>query len=263
MIRAHGIAAFVLGTAALGNCDHFTTCNPVFSPHVHSPSPSIEEVWEVPGCDDDNLMMSHDNAPFTVAPIAGNHYLFRPVNHASCEETASVAWWDGWIREPRRVPASVRSHLGSDWVPQGGDQNAVAIGSGIIIEVQKSVSVYCPLLQDYRKSNFVILEIGRNNEAWRVSYFHLADTYVREGQQVTAGEPVGVVGQSGCSEFIHLHLKVEAWDLGRWYITDPLGWNGDSADPLVNCGAPKASAPLFSRSSRVRACPRYEWLMIR
>lgn len=55
--------------------------------------------------------------------------------------------------------------------------------------------------------NGVLLEHG---EGWQTQYCHLrrGSVGVRPGQRVAAGEPLGLVGLSGQTEFPHLHLAV-------------------------------------------------------
>lgn len=55
--------------------------------------------------------------------------------------------------------------------------------------------------------NGVILEHGGG---WQTIYCHMArgSVAVREGQTVTAGQPLGAIGMSGRAEFAHLHFGV-------------------------------------------------------
>ncbi|HUT20492.1 MAG TPA: peptidoglycan DD-metalloendopeptidase family protein [Anaerolineae bacterium] len=65
---------------------------------------------------------------------------------------------------------------------------------------------------------------------YRTFYLHLDGTVVHKGEQVEAGDPVGISGNSGCSGAAHLHFAV---DRDRKY-TDPYGWHGiGRADPLI------------------------------
>jgi murein DD-endopeptidase MepM/ murein hydrolase activator NlpD len=65
---------------------------------------------------------------------------------------------------------------------------------------------------------------------YRTFYLHLEGILVHKGDQVAAGDPVGISGNSGCSLGAHLHFAV---DHNRRY-TDPYGWNGIGyPDPLI------------------------------
>jgi murein DD-endopeptidase MepM/ murein hydrolase activator NlpD len=65
---------------------------------------------------------------------------------------------------------------------------------------------------------------------YRTFYLHLEGIVVRTGEQVEAGDPVGISGNSGCSLGAHLHFAVghNGWS------TDPYGWDGiERSDPLI------------------------------
>lgn len=61
----------------------------------------------------------------------------------------------------------------------------------------------------------------------RTVYWHLSQVSVAVGQQVTTGEPIGIVGNTGCSKGPHLHFGV----YHRGISIDPYGWCGRDADP--------------------------------
>lgn len=65
---------------------------------------------------------------------------------------------------------------------------------------------------------------------YRTFYLHLEGIVVRTGEQVEAGDPVGISGNSGCSLGAHLHFAV---DHNGW-STDPYGWSTiGRPDPLI------------------------------
>jgi murein DD-endopeptidase MepM/ murein hydrolase activator NlpD len=71
----------------------------------------------------------------------------------------------------------------------------------------------------------VIIDHGNG---YRTLYWHLARIDVESGAHVTRGQPIGIIGSSGCAQGPHLHFGVQF--LGR--NTDPYGWCGTSmADP--------------------------------
>ncbi|MEX1662831.1 M23 family metallopeptidase [Thioclava sp. 15-R06ZXC-3] len=55
--------------------------------------------------------------------------------------------------------------------------------------------------------NGILVEIG---DGWETQYCHMRDgsVAVKPGAQITAGEVLGLVGQSGKAEFPHLHLSL-------------------------------------------------------
>ncbi|MBT1510483.1 M23 family metallopeptidase [Bradyrhizobium sp. SRL28] len=65
---------------------------------------------------------------------------------------------------------------------------------------------------------------------WRTQYCHMAKGSVRVkvGEQTTAGQPIGLVGLSGDTEFFHLHFTVRH----RGKIVDPFAYGV----PANSCG---------------------------
>ncbi|HEY86148.1 MAG TPA: peptidoglycan DD-metalloendopeptidase family protein [Chloroflexi bacterium] len=71
-------------------------------------------------------------------------------------------------------------------------------------------------------------------------YGHLASLSVKKGQQVAAGDSLGVMGNTGNASGAHLHFGVYKDDgNGEWdgpesdRLIDPFGWRGAQADPWV------------------------------
>ncbi|KAB8142691.1 peptidoglycan DD-metalloendopeptidase family protein [Chloroflexia bacterium SDU3-3] len=72
-----------------------------------------------------------------------------------------------------------------------------------------------------------------HGNGYRTLYWHLSEVDVAIGQAVKAGQPIGVIGASGCAQGPHLHFGVQY--LGR--NTDPYGYCGKLADPWsINVG---------------------------
>lgn len=66
-----------------------------------------------------------------------------------------------------------------------------------------------------------------HRNGYRTLYWHLHRVDVVIGEEVGRGQPVGVIGNTGCSTGPHLHFSVQHH--GR--STDPYGWCGRYADP--------------------------------
>ncbi|MEQ1565332.1 MAG: peptidoglycan DD-metalloendopeptidase family protein [Myxococcota bacterium] len=103
----------------------------------------------------------------------------------------------------------------------------------------------------------VVLHQGPDGGSYVTELHHLSQVQVRPGDRVTAGQPVGRSGNSGCSSGPHLHLEVVTGpDPKHRYPFDPYGWSGAEPDPRAERGRPSASmwlpgeAPALRRSAR-------------
>jgi hypothetical protein len=89
--------------------------------------------------------------------------------------------------------------------------------------------------------NAVVIDHG---DGWTTSYGHLrrGSVGVRPGERVAAGQPLGLVGLSGDTEFPHVHFEVRK--------------DGQVVDPFVGGGAGAAcgetAASLWSAQARAR-----------
>ncbi len=79
--------------------------------------------------------------------------------------------------------------------------------------------------------NGVVIDHG---DGWETQYCHMRQGSIvaNKGQKVVAGDPLGMVGQSGQAEFAHVHLSVRR--------------DGAVIDPFDPEGAVDCSAPLIS-----------------
>jgi murein DD-endopeptidase MepM/ murein hydrolase activator NlpD len=87
-----------------------------------------------------------------------------------------------------------------------------------------------------RAGNAVVIDHG---DGWQTQYSHLRrdSVRVRPGQQVAAGEPIGLIGLSGNSEFPHLHFTIRHNDVA----VDPF-----TADGSAPCGDAPAAPTLWT-----------------
>jgi len=86
-------------------------------------------------------------------------------------------------------------HFGVDLVSARGDYTILAARSGVVI--------FSGINGGY--GNLVIL---RHEGGYETYYAHLAQRYVREGQIVRAGDPIGWMGQTGIATGVHLHFEI-------------------------------------------------------
>lgn len=105
------------------------------------------------------------------------------------------------------IHGDLRLHAGTDFDCDYGDQ-IYSVQNGEIVETRSETGGL---------GNFVIVE---HQEDKYTVYAHLDEISTSEGDQVSAGEKVGMCGTTGTSTGTHLHLEVR---LGSMY--------GDTVDP--------------------------------
>jgi len=81
-----------------------------------------------------------------------------------------------------------------------------------------------------------------HENGYRTLYWHLARVDVQIGGHVARGQPVGMIGSSGCATGPHLHFGVQF--LGR--NTDPYGWCNAAPDPWAMHPAGSVSTWLWA-----------------
>lgn len=87
-----------------------------------------------------------------------------------------------------------------------------------------------------------------HQNGYRTLYWHLDRVDVAIGEAVARGQPIGVIGNTGCSTGPHLHFGVQY--LGR--NTDPYGWCGAGDDPWQ--AHPAGSASIWLWADRPSPC---------
>jgi hypothetical protein len=103
---------------------------------------------------------------------------------------------------------------------------ALAAAAGTVAQVRDGVPDFAPVIDGKDCGNAVVIDHG---QGWETQYCHLKNGSVtaKPGDLVTAGTPIGLIGQSGMAEFPHLHLSVRR--------------NGQKLDPFAvgdaTCGA--------------------------
>lgn len=102
-----------------------------------------------------------------------------------------------------------------------------------------------------------VIVVLRHSNNYRTLYAHLLTHTVQVGSFVSAGQVIGLSGNTGRSSGPHLHFGVylgPCWDETRKRIyelnaTDPFGWRGSYPDPLLaKPGGPRHMASCLWRS---------------
>lgn len=148
----------------------------------------------------------------------------------------------------RHTLGQTDGHAGYDWAMPTGEP-ILAAADGTVVQVfgpGNSPSFFCPPLgrevSDQRE-----IQIEHETETGErvvTIYVHLSRNDVAVGERVTAGQRIGLNGNSGCSTEPHLHFAVfrdvgaAAGDLApaqqRRVIIDPFGWTGNGTDPWAS-----------------------------
>lgn len=131
----------------------------------------------------------------------------------------------------------VDGHSGYDWpMPEGTP--ILATGNGVVVFAASTPPFLCPPLNRETVGNVIAIEhqVARGNETLRVrsAYYHLSRIDVQNGQQVNAGDQIGLSGNTGCSGGPHLHFQTDVFAKGRFIDIDPYGWEGPGSDPWAN-----------------------------
>lgn len=135
-----------------------------------------------------------------------------------------------WGRDEQDIAFAYDGHDGWDYAAAPPDL-ALAAGDGDV--------VFAGNADDNCATRAVIID---HRNGYRTLYWHLDRVDVEIGQQITRGQPVGMIGSSGCANGPHLHFGVQF--LGR--NTDPYGWCGATPDPWQSHPAGSTSVWLWA-----------------
>ncbi len=120
-----------------------------------------------------------------------------------------------WGRTETDRAFAYNGHDGWDYAAAPPDR-ALAAADGAV--------VFAGNADDGCDTRAVVLDHGNG---YRTLYWHLHRVDVTIGERVERGQPIGMIGNTGCSTGPHLHFGVQY--LGR--NTDPYGWCGPAEDP--------------------------------
>lgn len=184
-----------------------------------------------------------DDIDLLQAPFEGNFAIVNYMDHDSPREFVDD---NGFLLTFWGEEHSVGDgHAGYDWlIPVGVPILAAADGTVVgVFDVGSTPTFFCPPLgrdvNDQREIQ--IMHTTETGERILTIYVHLSRIDVAAGDQVLAGDQIGLNGNSGCSTAPHLHFAAfrfiddPAGGLqpaqSRRVIFDPFGWTGAGTDP--------------------------------
>lgn len=131
----------------------------------------------------------------------------------------------------------IDGHSGYDWrLPVGTPLLAVAAGR-VVSTGTSHAPFYCPLLdREVTDGHHVRIQHDLPGDVRVVSYYaHFSQIHVTVGEDVAAGQIIGLSGNTGCSLNPHLHFEVRRLTQlppgVTFSIIDSYGWDGPGPDP--------------------------------
>ncbi|HMO57836.1 MAG TPA: peptidoglycan DD-metalloendopeptidase family protein, partial [Roseiflexaceae bacterium] len=134
-----------------------------------------------------------------------------------------------WGRIETDIAFAYNGHDGWDYAAAPPTRALAAAGGTII---------FAGNADDGCATRAVVIDHGNG---YRTLYWHLHRVDVAIGAMVATGDPIGVIGNTGCSTGPHLHFGVQY--LGR--NVDPYGWCGNGRDPWADHPAGALSVWLW------------------
>jgi murein DD-endopeptidase MepM/ murein hydrolase activator NlpD len=115
-------------------------------------------------------------------------------------------------------------HHGVEFVNRTGTPVLAVAPGRVIVAGNDSETAYGPATHFY--GNLVVIELDQTyaGQPVFVLYGHLLNLGVEIGQRVNAGDPVGVIGQTGVAIGPHLHLEVRVGNNDYWSTRNPELW---------------------------------------
>ena len=114
-------------------------------------------------------------------------------------------------------------HTGLDLVPNTNYyQNSGAYKISQKPIVLATISGWCMFYTDVFGA--LVVEVISSDNTTKTVYMHLAQSFVKTGDIITAGQPVGVMGSTGFSTGMHLHYEVRRKIGVLWVPLNPAGF---------------------------------------
>lgn len=151
-------------------------------------------------------------------PLEGEQlWLQRPV------PSSGPAWTDKAYPYGSTRGGSLRPHTGVEFIVQTGTPILAAASGTVLVAGDDSLIAHGPQTNFY--GNLVIIEHDSSGGASIFTlYGHLSEINVTAGQRVSAGEVVGLSGESGVADGPHLHFEVRAGINDYGSTRNPLLW---------------------------------------
>lgn len=167
-----------------------------------------------------------------------------------------------------RHPNKLQQHEGLDLAAKNSSGQPVAVlaaQTGTVDQIGFS---------EFGYGHFVTILHKWDDQTYRTWYAHLSVVQVQKGQLVTMGDQIGVAGDSGNADGIHLHLTLQhlGHGLPNYVVTDvvnpepffqlpPVTKNEATyeADVTVADGTPMEPGQLFLKSWRIRNSGSTTW----
>jgi murein DD-endopeptidase MepM/ murein hydrolase activator NlpD len=208
----------------------------------HSGSPALMDI-EHPEPAATNTIMR-----LFVKPFPGSYSVLNYFDHdlpiAPNDTNGYQLTWQGAKAQPRIDIGGYDGHMGVDWRLAEGTP-LFAVTNARVFFAGK-VDGPCFLENNRIVSGWQVnLEfVAPDGQTYTANYYHLSRTDVNQGDQVTAGQQIGLSGATGCTgggpnnPVAHLHLQIERIPNPIAHAgipIDPYGWEGPGTDPWAAC----------------------------
>lgn len=146
-----------------------------------------------------------------------------PQSSSDSSEDTAVAAESTYSSSGFALPAS--GHVTSEYGQRGsGSHNGIDIGYGGSSSISASASgtvTYAGTMNGY--GNTIILEHTVDGQTYNTLYAHLRSISVSNGEAVSQGEGIGIMGNTGRSTGRHLHFEVHegAWNGAKSNAVNP------------------------------------------
>jgi murein DD-endopeptidase MepM/ murein hydrolase activator NlpD len=192
--------------------------------------------------------------PFFSRPFAGEHRVLNFFDHdlplRTADRNRSALDWRG---RRFRATRAQDGHAGYDFAMPVGTP-VLAAAAGRVAEAGLEAPHPCHLKPGLVSALWIKL-LHRlpgpgAGEIILSNYVHLSEVHVKQGDQVQAGQRIGLSGNTGCSTVPHLHFATArqlftraGTRTGVWF--DPSGWRGQGRDPWALHPSGAASTRLW------------------